>query len=70
MVHNFENDKTVKYLSESCQYNSSVLTLCGCNVSCRRFDVKKGTTGLRVYPQHVRMWHMKKKDPMLVLILL
>jgi hypothetical protein len=34
------------------------------------FDDKKGTTGLRVYPQHVRLWHMKKKDSMLFLILL
>jgi hypothetical protein len=33
------------------------------------FDDKKGTTGLRVYPQHVRLWHMKK-DSMLFLILL
>jgi hypothetical protein len=23
------------------------------------FDDKKGTTVLRVYPQHVRLWHMK-----------
>jgi hypothetical protein len=30
------------------------------------FDVKKGATGLRVYPQHIRLWHMKKKDSMLV----
>jgi hypothetical protein len=30
------------------------------------FDDKKGTTGLRVYPQHVRLWHMKKKDSMLL----
>jgi hypothetical protein len=29
------------------------------------FDDKKGMTGLRVYPQHVRLWHMKKKDSML-----
>jgi hypothetical protein len=34
------------------------------------FDDKKATTGLRVYPQHVRLWHMKKKDSMLFLILL
>jgi hypothetical protein len=25
------------------------------------FDDKKGTTGLRVYPQHDRLWHMKTK---------
>jgi hypothetical protein len=34
------------------------------------FDDKKGTTGLQVYPQHVRLWHVKKKDSMLFLILL
>jgi hypothetical protein len=33
------------------------------------FDDKKGTTGLEVSPQHVRLWHMKK-DSMLFLILL
>jgi hypothetical protein len=34
------------------------------------FDDKKGTAGLRVYQQHVHLWHMKKKDSMLFLILL
>jgi hypothetical protein len=34
------------------------------------FDDKKGTIGLQVYLQHVRLWHMKKKDSMLFLILL
>jgi hypothetical protein len=28
------------------------------------FDDKKGTTGLQVYPQHARPWHMKTKDLM------
>jgi hypothetical protein len=32
------------------------------------FEDKKGMTGLRVYPQHVRLWHIKKKDSMLFLI--
>jgi hypothetical protein len=32
------------------------------------FDDKQDTAGLRVYPQHVRLWHMKKKDSMLFLI--
>jgi hypothetical protein len=34
------------------------------------FVDKKGTTGLRVYPQHVRLWRMKKKDSMLFMFLL
>jgi hypothetical protein len=34
------------------------------------FNDKKGMTGLGVYPQHARLWHMKKKDSMLFMILL
>ena len=66
------NDRIHLFLhsSETCQYNSNVLTLvAGTYYVAGLFDVSEVCwIGLQLYNQHGCLWHLKMKDPMLIVI--
>ena len=61
-MHVMIGSTCIQHSSETCQYNSNVLTLVA--VTCYvagLFDISE--VGLQVYNQHVCLWHFEDEGP-------